>query len=495
MSITRLLPIRLPGIRALLTLWYTAVFATLILLFCFILYTTLKASLASGIDTALHLRTQQIAGGISYESGKITIQDVTGELPGLDTNATTGDPNATIQADVRSDVNVGILVRILDTKGQIIYISPAFHALVVPSTSISQPLHGTPWQGTVIAHNGQAVRLYSAALTDNGNIFGVVQVGGSLEQLTTTLQSITIALLLITPFVLLLSAFGSYWLAKGALRPIHRLTLSARNIKAGDLHRRVPVPQTKDEVQALALTLNEMIRRLDQAFTQQRRFVADASHELRTPVTVIRNITEIALAQPLNLEEHLAVLQDLNAEAERLGQLINDLLTLARADEGQIQLDRELVRLDLLAYDVAASIESLAIERGIALQIEKMEPATVEGDTARLILAMMGLVDNALTYTNAGGTVTLSVEVTGTSTCFSVHDTGIGIAPEDTAHIFERFYRADPARSRSAGGSGLGLAIVDWVVRAHGGSITVESQVGKGSIFRMTLPMAASISV
>jgi two-component system, OmpR family, sensor kinase len=124
-----------------------------------------------------------------------------------------------------------------------------------------------------------------------------------------------------------------------------------------------------------------------------------------------------------------------------------------------------------------------------------MEPATVEGDTARLILAMMGLVDNALTYTNAGGTVTLSVEVTGTSTCFSVHDTGIGIAPEDTAHIFERFYRADPARSRSAGGSGLGLAIVDWVVRAHGGSITVESQVGKGSIFRMTLPMAASISV
>ncbi len=195
----------------------------------------------------------------------------------------------------------------------------------------------------------------------------MVQVGESLEQLTTTLQSITIALLFITPFVLLLSAFGSYWLATRALRPIHRLTLSARNIKAGDLHRRVPVPQTKDEVQALALTFNEMIGRLDRAFTQQRRFVADASHELRTPVTVIRNIMEVALAQPLNLE--------------------------------------------------------------------------------------------------------------------------------DTAHIFERFYRADPARSRSAGGSGLGLAIVDWVVRAHAGSITVESQVGQGSIFKVILPMVVSKSV
>jgi len=333
------------------------------------------------------------------------------------------------------------------------------------------------------------------ALLEEGKIYGVLQVGESLDKLNHTLWSIVVVLLTITPFVLLLGAFGSYWLARRAFRPIHRLTRTARNIKAGDLHRRVPVPQTKDEVQALALTINEMIGRLDQSFTQQRRFVADASHELRTPVTVIRSITEIALTQPLNLEEHLAVLQDLHAEAERLSQLINELLALARADEGQTQLDRELVRLDLLAYDVAACIESLAIERGISLQIEKMEPATVEGDTARLILAMMGLVDNALTYTNAGGTVTLKVEVTGTSACFSVRDTGIGIAQADLAHIFERFYRADPARSRSAGGSGLGLAIVDWVVRVHGGSISVESRVREGSTFRVTLPLAAPVAV
>jgi signal transduction histidine kinase len=183
------------------------------------------------------------------------------------------------------------------------------------------------------------------------------------------------------------------------------------------------------------------------------------------------------------------VLCEVNAEAERLSQLINDLLILARADEDQLSLDREPVRLDLLAFDVAATMEPIAVERGIGLQLELLEPATVKGDTARLIQVMMGLVDNALTYTNVGGIVTFNVEVSGSNACFSVCDTGIGISPDDATHIFERFYRADPARSRTAGGSGLGLSIIDWVVQAHGGSISVESQVGHGSTFTVTLPM------
>jgi heavy metal sensor kinase len=347
----------------------------------------------------------------------------------------------------------------------------------------------------VAANNGQAVRLYSVALTDNGTIFGVLEVGESLAQLTATLQSITLALLLITPFVLLLGALGSYGLAGRAFRPIYHLTRTARDIKAGDLHQRVPVPHAADEVQALALTLNEMIERLDLAFLQQRRFVADASHELRTPVTVIRSTTDVALAQTLTPEEYIAVLHDVNAESERLGELINDLLALARADEGQMQLDYEPVRLDLLAFDVAATMESLAIERGINLQMGTLEPATVLGDMARLIQVMMSLVDNALTYTNPGGTVTLNVEVSEATAQVVISDTGIGIAPEDLAHIFERFYRADPARSRAAGGSGLGLAIVDWVVRAHSGSIIVESQLGRGSAFTVTLSLAPSTLV
>ena len=499
---------RSPGIRVQLTLWYTAIFALLILLFSLIFYTTLQAFLASGVDSTLQLRAQQIAGGISSESGKIVIQDVTGELPGLDATPTpgeqgtgttetnqTGGPNDTGQHGTQSDVNIGTLVRILDGKGQAAYLSPAFRALSLPSASFTQPLHGPSWQGTVYAKNGQAVRVISVALSDNGKVFGVLQVGESLAQLTATLQSITIALLIIVPFVLLLGALGSYWLAKRAFRPMLHLTRTAREIKAGDLHRRVPIPRSRDEVYDLALTLNEMIGRLDQAFTQQRRFVADASHELRTPVTVIRSITDVALEEPLNLDDYSEVLREISAEAERLGMLINDLLVLARADEEQMPLDHEPVRLDLLAFDVAAAMEPLAIERGIALQVQTLEPATVSGDTARLIQVLMGLVDNALTYTNAGGTVALGVEARGAVACLTVRDTGIGIAEEDTPYIFERFYRADPARSRAAGGSGLGLSIADWVIQAHGGSIDVESQVGQGSTFTVTLPLAPSTAM
>jgi two-component system OmpR family sensor kinase len=501
----RLWPTASPGIRVQLTLWYTVVFALLILLFSLIFYTTLQVFLASSVDSALQLRAQQIAGGVSSEGRKIVIQDITGELPGLDTTATpgvqsssiagtnrSGSVNGTIPQNIQSDVNLGILVRILDVKGQTTYISPAFHDLTLPTVSFTQPLHGVSWIGTVTAHNGQEVRLHSVALTDNGMVFGILQVGESLAQLTATLQSIIFALLLITPFVLLLGAFGSYWLAKRAFRPILHLTRTAREIKARDLHQRVPVPRTRDEVYDLALTLNEMIGRLDQAFTQQRRFVADASHELRTPVTVIRSMTDVAMEEPITLEECANVLREVNAEAERLGLLINELLTLARVDEDQMSLDREPVRLDLLAFDVAATMETLAVERGIELQVEVLEPATVLGDTACLIQVMMSLLDNALTYTNAGGTVKFNVKVVNEGANFMVSDTGIGIAPEDAEYIFERFYRADPARSRIAGGSGLGLAIADWVVRTHGGSISVKSQVGHGSTFTVTLPLTPS---
>jgi signal transduction histidine kinase len=166
------------------------------------------------------------------------------------------------------------------------------------------------------------------------------------------------------------------------------------------------------------------------------------------------------------------------------------LLSVNWRPEGQIHLDCELVRLDLLVSDVVATLEPLAVERGIALQVQKLEPTTVLGDPSRLIQSVINLLDNALTYTDTGGRVTLHVEISGNCACIAVCDTGIGIAPENIIHIFERFYRADPTRSQRGRGSGLGLAIVDEVVHAHGGSIHVESRVGQGSTFLITLPLA-----
>ncbi len=491
-----------PGIRIQLTLWYTLVSAMLVIIFGVAFYTTSQRLLASSFDTTLQLRAQQVAEGISVHHGKMTVENIVNELPELDATAALIDSSdddgtpvtnteGSASAKNMPHIDKSILVRVLDTNGNVVYGIFSSNKLPLPHESVTQPMQGHPWSGTVIGAGGQSVRLYSTMLTDNKHVVGIVQVGQALTKLDTDLQHILYGLLIATPFVLILSAFGSYWLAGRAFGPIHRLASTAREISAKDLDQRVCVPQAQDEVRDLSIIFNQMIERLERAFAQQRRFVADASHELRTPVAVIRSMTELAIAQPSNAEDNLLVLREVNAESERLGHLINDLLALARADEDQIKLDSEPVRIDLLAADVVASMEPLASERHLTLRTEDLNTATVMGDAARLIQIIISLVDNALIYTNAGGSVTLSVKVSGSHAHLIVRDTGIGIAQKDIGHIFERFYRADSARSNAMGGSGLGLAITDWLVRAHGGSISVESEPGRGSTFTMTLPLAA----
>jgi len=317
-----------------------------------------------------------------------------------------------------------------------------------------------------------------------------VQVGTSLTQVETTLRDVSLELLLIAPVMLLPGGLISYWLAARAFVPIERLIRTARKIKAGDLRQRVPVPRAHDEVRHLALTLNEMIERLEQTFTRQQRFVADASHELRTPVAVIRNKADMALMQIFTPDEYITVFRSIYSESERLTLLISNLLQLARSDEGQVHLVKEAVQLDDLVQTVAATAESLAAERHVSVQMHASEPVVVLGDEARLIEVVMNLLENALIYSNAGGTVYLSVVAKDAQAILAVRDTGIGIAQEHLSRLVERFYRVDPARTRTTGGnSGLGLSIVDSIVRAHGGSLTIESQVGQGSTFTITLPL------
>lgn len=473
------------GIRQQLTLWYTAVFLVLILGSGWIVYKYLEYTLPQTLDATLSLRAEQLADEISYIDGTIRIQDDNGDLPGMDfsKNGVT---------DKNTNLDGSAFVRLLDTRGHTVRATATFNQLDIPEESVSQPLHGQPWQGTVRVHGGgggQAVRLYSTALLYQGQPFAILQVGESQAQIRDTLRDVGYVLLLLVPFVLLLGAFGSYWLASRAFAPIHHLTSTAQRIKVGDLSQRVPVPKAHDEVYNLAVTLNEMIERLEASFLRQQRFVADASHELRTPIAAIRSKTDVTLMQTASTQEYISVLHTINSEAERLSHLISDLLALARADEGQAPLECETIQLDLLTQAVAANSEFLAQERGIDMEIQASEPVIIQGDEARLIQAIMNLLDNALIYTPRGGYVLLRVEGDENNARISVRDTGEGIAARHLPHIFERFYRCDPARKRREGGSsGLGLTIVDWVVRAHGGTINVVSEIGQGSTFTITIP-------
>jgi heavy metal sensor kinase len=471
------------SLRLQVAAWYTATFALLLLLTGAVFYQYLEHTLEASVDTDLQLRAQQITAGAVIRNGTVSLYNVTGDLPGF------GETSQNIPAQP-VDVNYGVLVRLLDAHGRLLGETPAFRALQVPAASVTQPLGGTPWQGTIKTPEDQEVRLYSRTLTNQGKTVAVIQVGESLANLRTLLHQLVAALLVVGFLVLLACAAGSYWLAARSFAPIQRLAETARKIKAGDLHQRVPVPPVRDEVQYLAVTLNEMLNSLDQSFSRQRRFVADASHELRTPVAVIRNKAEVALLRPRSQDDYCTVLHSIHAETGRLSHLISDLLALARGDEGQARFEREVVRLDLLIESVAANADVLARERGLHLSVRVPQPITLIGDEARLIQVIMNLLDNAIRYTNAGGQVQVSLTASPQTAQLIVCDTGIGIAPEHVPHIFERFYRADPARRRTGGsGTGLGLAIVAWIVQAHGGSIGVESQMERGSCFTVTLPL------
>lgn len=470
------------SLRLQLSVCYTFAFAFLLVLTGGVFYRYLETSLEASVDTDLHIRAQEVASGLILQNGNITSSEGELALPGFASPA--------LQLSPAADMNQETFVRLLDTHGRLLSETKSFQVLQVPSLSVTQSLHGTPWQGTIVSSTHQEVRLYSCALIAQGKPLAVLQVGASLASLHLLLHQLVAALLASGFLVLLACAMGGYWLAGRSFAPIQRLAETARMIQAGDLHQRVPVPAVRDEVQYLALTLNEMLDSLEQSFFQQRRFVADASHELRTPVAAIRNKAEVAFLRTRSQDEYRQILGGIHAESERLGHLIHDLLALARGDEGQARFEYEPVHLDLLIESVVANAEEQAKEQEVELTIEELPSVTLLGDEARLIQVLMNLVENAISYTNRGGQVYVYLTVSPSQVQIAIRDTGIGIAPEHLPHIFERFYRADAARRRTRGSSsGLGLAIVEWIIHAHGGQIDVESEVGRGSCFTVMLPL------
>ncbi|EFH84046.1 HAMP domain-containing sensor histidine kinase [Ktedonobacter racemifer] len=477
------------GIRAQVALWTSMVFVLLLLLFGTLFYMQLRATLNHNIDTSLLVRAQHITSGLNYK--KKMEQQANGQSPIYE--QWQEHKNKAIEM-MRLQPNLAVdmegPVRIIGPDNTEVYSSPTFQVLKLPDAIEQNTSKGKAWIGTVSARDGQEVRLYSLPLIDHGSVYGLVQVGTSLAALDATLNNVIYELVLLGPLVLLLGGFGSYLLACKAFQPIGRLTSAARTIAVGDLTQRVPVPRAQDEVQRLALTFNEMLASLDAMFARQRRFTADAAHELRTPVAAIRSLAEVALSERSEPEMYMHVLQNITSESERLGELIRDLLVLARADEGQASFEHEPVRLDLLAQGAVATMEHLAQERAVHLSVQAREQVQVMGDEARLIQVVLNLVENALVYTNPGGNVTVETGIEQERAILRVRDTGIGIAHEHLPHVFERFYRTDKARSRAAGGTGLGLSIVEWIIHTHGGTIDVQSQPEQGSLFSISLPLA-----
>jgi heavy metal sensor kinase len=278
-------------------------------------------------------------------------------------------------------------------------------------------------------------------------------------------------------------------IARTAFRPVDEMASAARRISAEDLHQRIALRGTRDELDRLAETLNGMLARLDEAFTQMRRFAADAAHELRTPLTALKGGMEVARRASRSPEEYRQVLDSSLEEVDRLIRVAEDLLLLSRSAAGG-ETPRAPVDLEPLLLDGLEVGTRLAQGSGVHVQLGAVVPATVRADAGALARAIRNLVENAIKYTPAGGKVELSLRTADGHALLAVQDTGIGIAPADAGRIFEPFVRLDAARARETGGTGLGLAIARSIVIAHGGTLMLESEAGAGSRFTIRLPLA-----
>ena len=309
-----------------------------------------------------------------------------------------------------------------------------------------------------------------------------------LDGLNRDLAAVRQALLLALPLMLGLAGAGGYWFAGRNLRPLDSMAAQASRITGSNLDARLDIGNAAAELTTLAASFNELLARLDQSFEGMRRFVADASHELRTPISVIRGEADVALANDRSAAEYRESLAIILDESRRLSRLVDDLLNLARADAGRVRLQtQDFYWSDLLA-ECCRSMQSLAAAKSIELTCRTASDMPFHGDEELLRRMTLNLLDNAIRYTPSGGRVAAELEGREDGVLLRISDTGIGIPPEAAQHVFERFFRADKARTRGNGGFGLGLAIVKWIAESHRGAVDLASSPGAGSVFTVTLP-------
>ena len=468
---------RPPPIRVRLTAWYlTVIFASLALC-CVGMYFGLRRAIEDTVDRQLRVRSDNIGQFLATN----TLQQ------------TAATPQLLPKA---SELGLGDeLYQVTDDSDTMLYQSPAMHELAVPLDP--QRLrnhyrhHRDEGNFTTFYRRGGDVRVLSSKV-QVGRYEYRIQVATIVSPLYEVLETFRIWTWMGLPLIVCVAGLGGYWLSGRAMKPIHNLVLSTREISERNLSRRLQVPAAQDELRELVNTMNAMLERLEAGFTRITRFTSDASHELRTPIAVIRTTSEVILEKTRSSEEYKEMVGQILRESEFTSELIEQLLTLARADADTAQLSLEPTDLRELIEELDSGSRTLAESHGIHWQAQiPTDPLIVLGDRSHLRRLLLILIDNACRYTKSGGTVRLKLESHGEEALVDVTDTGIGIPPEELTHIFERFYRASNARYFNPDGSGLGLSIAHWIATAHGGTLNARSSIGTGTTMWLRLPVRA----
>jgi heavy metal sensor kinase len=462
-------------IRIRLTIWYFAMFATAACLLSAASWWMLLRSVDATEYHDLQERAEDVQLLLLHDAPNRSIEDLREEF-----------------TQIYSLKDDGKWLQIMDQDGRWLYRSKR---MLAENPDLPRP-EKLPVAGTIteFRQGTRYVRVLAYPIQVGGRKYSV-QTGLALNKSMVLLKTFGADLLLLTPAMILLAALGGHWMSRKALQPVALLADEARRINDRNLDIRLPVSETQDEISDLSRTLNQMLERIDKAFASVRAFTGNASHELRTPIALLRTEIEVALIRPRDGDEYRATLSHLHQEAVRMTRLVENLLSIARADAGAERVNLQPVDLGELfrriERDWADSMQLARLQFRTEIGTEHL---AVLGDPSTLPRLLTILLENARKYTPAGGSVDLSAVSEGEKTRIAVQDTGIGISQKDLPRIFDRFFRAEQVGSAESAGSGLGLALGKWISERHGTELVVETEPGRGSRFSFTLLRGAPVS-
>jgi heavy metal sensor kinase len=459
------------SLRFRMTAWYAGLLASTLLIVGGSVYVGLQRYLDWTLKKSLATDCQTIGTELLWQ------------IPKQPAGWLAGD----INEDYAPEIN-GRFLRITQDGVGTIYLSGAPKSGAFDPARVPLPQEKDKNRMRKVRLAGERTLLIDAMIftTPDGSRF-VVESGTTYDQVEVVLHGLLLIFAVYVPFVISLAVGGGYWLMRRSLRPIDEITRRAEGITSSNLSERLPVIETGDELERLSTALNRMIARLEDAFEHIHRFSADASHELRTPLTVLQleleGMIENHRANPALTDQMGSALE----EAQRMSRIVENLLTISRMDAGEVKMEKAPLDLGELAIATADAMKLIAEEKSIELRTRAAANVGIEGDRTRVQQVIVNLIDNAIKYTQEGGWVEVSVRREGALAVLQVSDNGAGISADALPHVFERFYRADKARSRTLGGAGLGLSIVKAICAAHGAEIKVTSEEGCSSSFRVEM--------
>jgi heavy metal sensor kinase len=460
------------SIRFRLTMWYVVILGIILCSFSGFLYFTLSRSLHQYMDAKIKSIAEFVASSYSSPYAKYglnldrIIEDATGRTP------------------------TGKFIQVLDKKGRIGLKSGSLGRFQLPITleALRNASKGRVTFETNRTIGTSPIRIVTMPIIEGRRITNIVQVASSLEDVERALKTLFLILSITIPSALAVASVGGNFLANRALRPVKEVTNTARAITSHNLNKRIRIEKVKDEIGHLAETFNDMISRLDQSFRNIRQFSADASHELKTPLTVLKGEIEVALRRARTAEEYRKILSSNLEEINNMTKIVDDLLLLSRADTGEVALTKTRVNLSEFLTEMQIQAQVLATSKSIDVYFHNNQSVSAQVDPLRLKSMMLNLIENGIKYSVPGGRIDITLEKEDSFAIITVSDQGIGIPQEALPHIYDRFFRVDKARSRKEGGSGLGLSICKWIAEAHNGSISARSELGRGSDFIVRIP-------